>query len=189
MAWRAEPHDGPALGGPLAKPPSAVPRSGGKKLPPKLERRRLVLRFRAVLPSTREAINIAVVKVMKVAREAGCIASEIADVEIAVREALANAIIHGNEGRPDKKVLLRCYGDPEDGILLAIRDEGKGFDPSTVPDPRSAERLTLPHGRGIFLMHELMDHAEHRKGGREVVLYKVCRGRKAAKAPPDGGRR
>jgi serine/threonine-protein kinase RsbW len=173
----------------LAKPPGAETGSTRKKLPPKLERRRLVLRFRVLLPSTREAIGIAVVKVMKIAREAGCVASEVADVEIAVREALANAIIHGNEGRPDKRVLLRCYGDPDDGILLAIRDEGKGFDPSTVPDPRSAERLELPHGRGIFLMHELMDHAEHRKGGREVVLYKACGGRKTAKAQPKRGRR
>ncbi len=173
----------------MAKPPGAVAGSRRGKLPPKLDRRRLVLRFRTLLPSTREAINIAVAKVMKVAREAGCIASEVADVEIAVREALANAIIHGNEGRPDKKVLLRCYGDPDDGILLAIRDQGKGFDPSAVPDPRSAERLELPHGRGIFLMHELMDHAEHRKGGREVVLYKACGGRKAAKKPAGGNRR
>jgi serine/threonine-protein kinase RsbW len=142
-----------------------------------------------LLPSTRDSINFAVAKVMKVAREAGCIASDVADVEIAVREALANAIIHGNEGRPDKMVLLRCYGDPEDGILLAIRDQGRGFDPAAVPDPRSAERLELPHGRGIFLMHELMDHAEHRKGGREVVLYKACHAKKAPKAPARGGRR
>jgi serine/threonine-protein kinase RsbW len=168
----------------VAKPPSAVAASRREKLPAKLDRRRLVLRFRALLPSTRESINFAVGKIMKVAREAGCIRSDVADVEIAVREALANAIIHGNEGRPDKKVLIRCYGDPDDGILLAVRDEGRGFDPSAVPDPRSAERLHLPHGRGIFLMHELMDHAEHRKGGREVVLYKSCRPA-GGKKPPD----
>jgi serine/threonine-protein kinase RsbW len=166
----------------VAKPPSAVAAAGRARLPAKLDRRRLVLRFRALLPSTRESINLAVQKVMKVAREAGCAASDVADVEIAVREALANAIFHGNEGRSDKKVLLRCYGDPDDGILLAVRDEGKGFDPSAVPDPRTAERLELPHGRGIFLMHELMDHAEHRKGGREVVLYKACHKGKAAKS-------
>jgi serine/threonine-protein kinase RsbW len=173
----------------LAKPPSAVARARRGKSLPKLDRRRLVLRFRTVVPSTREGINAAVAKVMRIARGAGCLASEVADVEIALREALANAVFHGNQGLPEKKVLLRCYADPDDGILLAIRDEGEGFDPSAVPDPRAAERLTLTHGRGIFLMHELMDHAEHRKGGREVVLYKACAGRKTAKAPARSGHR
>jgi serine/threonine-protein kinase RsbW len=126
---------------------------------------------------------------MRLAREAGCVASEVADVEISLREALANAIFHGNQGRSDKKILLRCYGDPHTGLLLAVRDQGRGFDPAAVPDPRNAERIRLPHGRGIFLMHELMDHAEHRKGGREVVLYKVCRHPKAAKTPARSARR
>ncbi len=165
----------------MAKAPRAVAAARPSRLPVRLDRRRLVLRFRALLPSTRESISFAVEKVMTVAREAGCISSDIADVEIAVREALANAIIHGNRSEPQRKVLLRCYGDPDDGILLAIRDEGRGFDPKKVPDPRSAERLELPHGRGIFLMRELMDHAEHRKGGREVLLYKACSRRKAGK--------
>ncbi len=118
---------------------------------------------------------------MKIARTAGFPPSDAADVEIALREAFANAIFHGNGNRPEKKVRLRCYGAPGKGLLLAIRDEGPGFDPATVPDPRSEERLHLPHGRGIFLMHELMDLAEYRRGGREVVLYKACRGRKSAK--------
>jgi serine/threonine-protein kinase RsbW len=170
----------------VAKSPSAVAASRYTKLPAKLDRRKLVLRFRALLPSTRDSINVAVEQVMTLAREAGCVASDIADVEIAVREALANAVIHGNQSRPDKRVLIRCYGDPDDGILLAVRDEGPGFDPSAVPDPRAAERLELPHGRGIFLMRELMDHTEHRKGGREVVLYKACR---PAKRRKPAGRR
>lgn len=141
-------------------------------LPSRLDRRRLVLRFRAVLPSTRASINVAVESVMELARDAGCVAEDAADLEIALREALANAVIHGNKAEPRKRVLLRCYGDPEAGILIAIRDEGNGFDPHAVPDPTDAERLELPHGRGILLMRKLMDHAEHRKGGREVVLYK-----------------
>ncbi len=158
----------------MAKAPRTVATERHSRFPVKLDRRRLVLRFRAMLPSTRDSINHAVERVMAVARQAGCVSSDMADVEIAVREALANAIIHGNKSQSHKRILLRCYGVPDDGILLAIRDEGKGFDPSVVPDPRSAERLELPHGRGIFLMRELMDHTEHRKGGREVVLYKAC---------------
>jgi len=117
------------------------------------------------------------------ARRTGCLKQGLADVEISLREALANAVIHGNRSRPDKRVSLRCYGDPAWGILIVIRDEGKGFDPNELPDPRSAERLQLPHGRGVFLMHKLMDRAAHRKGGREVILYK-----QAGKKPPSSSR-
>mgnify|MGYP001458470856 CR=1 FL=1 len=151
------------------------------RLPATLDRRRLILRFRSKLPSTRESIGAAVQHVVRIAREAGCVASHVADVEIALREALANAVLHGNEERPEKKVFLRCYADPDGGILIAVRDEGRGFDPASVPDPRDSERLELPHGRGIFLMHELMDVAEHRKSGREVVLYKACHHPKTAR--------
>jgi serine/threonine-protein kinase RsbW len=137
-----------------------------------LNRRRLSLRYRTRLPSTTQAINHAVVEVLKVAKKVGCVGNGVAEMEIALREALANAVIHGNKGAPDKQVLLRCYCDPGVGLLVAIRDQGPGFAPEQVPDPRSAERIELTHGRGLFLMRELMDHVEHRKGGREVVLYK-----------------
>jgi serine/threonine-protein kinase RsbW len=106
----------------------------------------------------------------------GCDADRQADLEIALREALANAMVHGNERRARKRVFLRCYGDPTGGILIAVRDEGPGFDPGSVPDPREADRKQLEHGRGLFLMRSLMDHVEYRKAGREVVLFKACPG-------------
>ncbi len=138
-----------------------------------LARRRLILKLRTWLESSRDAINAAVDRVLDLAVVSGTLAEDgRAELEIALREALANAVIHGNKGRQDKRVLLRCYCDPGHGMLVAVRDEGRGFDPGRVPDPRSAERLHLTHGRGIFLMRELMDAVEHRKGGREVVLYK-----------------
>jgi serine/threonine-protein kinase RsbW len=119
-----------------------------------------------------KAINHAAAEVLRVAKRVGCLGDGKAEMEIALREALANAVIHGNKSAAEKTVLLRCYCDPERGLLIAIRDEGKGFLPDEVPDPRAAERVHLTHGRGIFLMRELMDHVEHRKGGREVLLYK-----------------
>ncbi len=140
-----------------------------------LDRRRLTLRFRAVLPSTREAISRGVEKVLDLAVSAGCVGAEAGDVEIALREALANAVIHGNGGRPGLPVRIRCYGGPGEGLLILVRDEGRGFDPAAVPDPRDGVRRELPHGRGIFLMRMLVDRVEHRKGGREVLLFKACR--------------
>jgi serine/threonine-protein kinase RsbW len=109
---------------------------------------------------------------MKHAHLKGCLADHQAELEIALREALANAVLHGNQADETKRVLVRAYCDPGQGFVIAVRDEGPGFDPTQVPDPRGEDRLHLSHGRGIFLMRELMDHIEHRKGGREVVLFK-----------------
>jgi anti-sigma regulatory factor (Ser/Thr protein kinase) len=135
------------------------------------ERRRFPLRFRRSLPSTRPALNRAVRHVLRLARRCGCLTDHRTDLEIALREALANAIIHGNALKRGKRVFLRCYASPRTAMMIVVRDEGQGFDPREVPDPRGADRLHLDRGRGLFLMRELMDYVEFRKGGREVLLY------------------
>jgi len=106
------------------------------------------------------------------ARHSGCEGDARADLEIALREALANAMIHGNALDRAKRVFLRCYAGPGPAVMIVVRDEGPGFDPRGVPDPRDADRLHLRNGRGLLLMRELMDHVEYRKGGREVLLWK-----------------
>ena len=143
-----------------------------KRAPFALDRRTLAFRFRRKLQSTTPGINRAVKDILKHARITGCLAEHQAELEIALREALANAVFHGNRSDAAKRVMVRAYCDPKKGFVIAVRDEGPGFDPAKVPDPRREDRLQLTHGRGIFLMRELMDHIEHRKGGREVVLYK-----------------
>ena len=133
----------------------------------------LELRFYASVSSTRESINEVAERVrQEVAGQPGFADDDMTNVEIALREALANAIIHGNENDPSKQVVVTCYCEKGQGILIAVLDEGKGFDPKAVPDPRGARRIHLHHGRGIFLMRALMDRVEHRNGGREVLLYK-----------------
>lgn len=148
--------------------PSAPP-------PPPLDPRRFRFRLRLWLPDTSQALNLGVRRILQMARSCGCRVDRMADLEIAAREALANAMIHGNQRSADKRVLLRCYGEPEFGILIVIRDEGPGFDPATVADPREDDRRHLPHGRGLFLMRRLMDFVDYRKGGREVILFQACR--------------
>ena len=137
----------------------------------KLSRHDLPFRLRIWIPSTHPAINRAVQKVFRLAKRCGCPDEHQADLEIALREALANAVSHGNRMRRGRKVFLRCYCGPQAGILIAVRDQGEGFDPSDVPDPRSADRVHLSHGRGLLLMRELTDRMEYRRDGREVVLY------------------
>ncbi|NIM63585.1 MAG: hypothetical protein GTO30_18655 [Acidobacteria bacterium] len=136
-----------------------------------LDRSTYAIRRRASFPSTRESINDAIETILAVARRCGCSSENEADLEIALREALANAVIHGNEEDESKSVFVRCYGG-DDQTLILVRDEGAGFEPAEIPDPRGSDRVELDHGRGLFLMRALMDEVEFRRDGREVLLFK-----------------
>ena len=131
-------------------------------------------RLRMVLPSTTDSLNIAVTRCLEMAENCGFAEDERTDLEIALREAMANAIIHGNKRANGTTFFVRCYGAPNDGMLILVRDEGEGFNPEDVPDPRSDNRVQLSHGRGLFLMKRLVDRIEFRRGGREVLLFKTC---------------
>jgi serine/threonine-protein kinase RsbW len=149
------------------------PRSqaGGKDLPDRVRHRDFPIRFRVSIPSTKPALNRAVKRVLTMARRCGYVSGDLVDIEIAVREALANAMIHGNAEQKTKRVFLRCYAGPRASMLIFVRDEGPGFDPTDVPDPTDDDCVHRSHGRGLFLMRELMDHVEYRRGGTEVLLY------------------
>lgn len=94
------------------------------------------------------------------------------DIEVALREALLNAVIHGNRKDPRKYVYLTicCCSDGE--VSMRIRDEGAGFDISSVPDPTAPEHLMSTHGRGIYLMRALMDEVSFEEGGTVVGMRK-----------------
>jgi serine/threonine-protein kinase RsbW len=80
-------------------------------------------------------------------------------VGLAVREALANAIIHGNRKSPDKRVEVDFAVEPEE-VVIRVQDQGPGFDPARLPDPLRPENLLKPNGRGILLMRTFMDRVE-----------------------------
>jgi serine/threonine-protein kinase RsbW len=95
-------------------------------------------------------------------------------IGLAVREAVANAIKHGNAADPDKQVEVEV-GLQEGHVVVTVRDQGTGFDPARVANPLAPENLLRPGGRGIFYMKSLMDAVDYRfgaGGGTEVVLKK-----------------
>ncbi len=96
-------------------------------------------------------------------------------IEIAVREALANAVIHGNGQDPGKRVHVVCSCTLEGDLLLTVGDEGTGFDVSAIADPTAPENLLLDHGRGIRLMQGFMDEVRFVDGGAVVHLFKRLR--------------
>ena len=92
------------------------------------------------------------------------------EIEMALREALANAVIHGNAENPHKRVHVecRCYMDGE--VSISVRDEGRGFSWNTVPDPTTFENRLFTHGRGIYLMKTLMDEVSFEDNGAVVRM-------------------
>jgi serine/threonine-protein kinase RsbW len=94
------------------------------------------------------------------------------DIEIAVLEALANAVIHGNGENPDKQVHLSCRCSMDGEISIVVRDEGEGFDTRAVPDPTEPQGLLLTHGRGLHLMRTLMDEVSFEENGTVVRMRK-----------------
>src|ERR1700730_11644943 len=84
------------------------------------------------LPSEVAAISPFVDKLMLLFRKCGCVPEGESDVEIALREALANAIIHGNHQDPRKHVYVRCCCR-SDEVSIAVKDEGQGIDFDNIP--------------------------------------------------------
>ena len=94
---------------------------------------------------------------------------------LALREALVNAIEHGNRGNPDRRVKLSFQTDGRRNLVFTVRDEGRGFDPSRLPNPLAAENLTRGSGRGVFYMRQFADaisFAFPKRGGTVVRLRK-----------------
>lgn len=129
-------------------------------------------RFDATVPATPAAIGAVADGVTEVLVNRHWPQDDVDAVEIALREALANAIRHGCRG--DVSQYVRCsltYGESDD-VMLVVRDPGSGFDPAAVPDPFDIANAFKPGGRGILLMRGLMDDVQFVDGGREVRMRK-----------------
>ena len=102
------------------------------------------------------------------------------EVGLALREALVNAIVHGNQEDLHKHVYV-TYRSTNDGeILITIQDEGQGFDVNAVADPTAQEHLLRTSGRGIYLMTTLMDEVRFEQKGTVVHLHRLANSRKDA---------
>jgi CheY-like chemotaxis protein/anti-sigma regulatory factor (Ser/Thr protein kinase) len=117
-------------------------------------------------------------------------------VGVALEEALINAMVHGNlevssELRQrdeaaharlvaararqapyrDRRIHVRARLSPAEAVYV-IRDEGPGFDPAAVPDPRDPANLERASGRGLLLIRTFMDEVRHNERGNEITLVK-----------------
>jgi serine/threonine-protein kinase RsbW len=124
------------------------------------------------MPSKIQAISPLVDQLMRLIEGSRCVAGNEYALELALREALSNAVIHGNEMDAHKLVQVRCRCEEGKGVWVTVKDQGKGFDPAAVPDPVAVERLEEEHGRGIHLMKLAMDEVSFERGGSEVHMRK-----------------
>ena len=129
------------------------------------------------LDSTLETVDSAEQKATQFAEQLGFSEEEVLQISMAVREAAVNAGLHGNAYDPAKKVTLELERTSS-GMMITIRDQGKGLDPALVPDPLAPENLLKTSGRGIFLMRSFMDEVEIHPSqtGTELKLIKHVHG-------------
>jgi serine/threonine-protein kinase RsbW len=101
-----------------------------------------------------------------------CVRGKEEFVELALRETMSNAMLHGNRMDARKLVHVRCCCESTKGVFIVVRDQGHGFDLNQVPDPVAIENLGAEHGRGIYLMKLAMDEVSFERGGTEVHIRK-----------------
>jgi serine/threonine-protein kinase RsbW len=121
-----------------------------------------------------EAIAEAADSVARLAGRFGYDEAAIFGIDMAVREAVTNAVLHGNKEDAQKPVELIFAHKPET-LTITVRDRGTGFDPASVPDPTNTENLLKTSGRGILFMRNFMDEVEwtiHPEGGTVVRMTK-----------------
>jgi anti-sigma regulatory factor (Ser/Thr protein kinase) len=127
-----------------------------------------------VIPADPAAVVRVTEGVMRVLQEKpGFNPDDAFNVELALQEALANAIRHGCRNDPTKQVQCCVAIDESGEVLMVVRDPGAGFDPGTVPNPLDRENLLKSSGRGLYLINELMDEVRYADHGREVTMRKT----------------
>jgi len=131
-----------------------------------------MIRIEVTLNADASGISPVVEGIMEMARRMDCAAGKEFEIETAIREALANAILHGCKNDPAKRVQCVVSCDEEHGMLIVVRDPGTGFDPVKIPDPLHGENVYSHHGRGIFLINQLMDEVRFERNGTEIHMRK-----------------
>ncbi len=122
------------------------------------------------LPSRIETVATAAAAVAEFLSLSGITEDAAFGIDMAVREAVTNAVIHGNQQDENKTVDVTLKSSP-DAVEISVHDEGAGFHPEDVPDPTAEENILKASGRGIFFMRSFMDEVNWliRPGGGTTV--------------------
>src|SRR5271155_2630083 len=112
------------------------------------------------MPATSEAIGMVVDNISETLTRLEVPEQKRFEIALAVQEALANAVVHGCGNDPSKQVRCRVKSDPRGRIVIIVTDPGPGFSPAALSDPKHGENLHADHGRGVYLIRQLMDEVQ-----------------------------
>jgi serine/threonine-protein kinase RsbW len=134
----------------------------------------LVFSLDKVIPSDLKLLDGAIAEITAAIDRSGCW-KDTETISLAVQEAVINAMVHGNHRDPAKTVRVSVGVNEHCDLLIVVKDAGAGFDPDRIADPTDPQHLLVDHGRGIFLMNQLMDRVDFKfDHGTEVHM---CRRR------------
>jgi|ERR1700686_708198 serine/threonine-protein kinase RsbW len=124
------------------------------------------------MPADAEAISAAVDVISETLARLEVPEQKLLEIALAVQEALANAVVHGCGNDHSKQVRCRMKTDADGHILIIVTDPGPGFSPERLNDPKKHENLHSDHGRGVYLIRQLMDEVHFEPSGNEIRMWK-----------------
>ncbi len=133
---------------------------------------KLILKLSVTLAADTDCVDPVVQGIMQLVKQMRCAAGKEDAVQLALHEALANAVVHGAKADPSKFIECDVACDETRGMLIIVRDLGKGFDPASIPSPVAGQNVYSEHGRGIYLINQLMDDVKFLKNGTEIRMIK-----------------
>ncbi len=132
----------------------------------------LIVRLDITLAADARSIAGITAAILALTMDLKCAAGKELGIEIPLREALACAIRHGCNRDATKQVQCIVACDPTRGMIIVIRHPAEGFDPATIPGPLVGQNVYLDHGRGIYLISQLMDRAWYERNATEIYMIK-----------------
>lgn len=156
----------------MAASPRALHHKAAKHVVSMAREESSIFRLTVTLAAELEAVDPIVEGIMQMVAHMPCTEGKGDAIHIALSEALANAVIHGAHSDPSKKIECEICCDKQLGVMIVVRDPGRGFDPAQVPSPTAGENLYAQHGRGIYLINQLMDEVKFLKNGSEIRMVK-----------------
>ncbi len=133
---------------------------------------KLILKLSVTLAGDKNCVDPVVQGIMQLVKQMHCAGGKEEAVQLALNEALANAVVHGAKADPSKLVECEVTCDETRGMVIVVRDPGKGFDPASIPSPVNGQNIYSDHGRGIYLINQLMDEVKFLKNGTEIQMIK-----------------
>lgn len=133
---------------------------------------KLILKLSVTLAGDKNCVDPVVQGIMQLVKQMHCAGGKEEAVQLALNEALANAVVHGAKADPSKLVECEVTCDETRGMVIVVRDPGKGFNPASIPSPVNGQNIYSDHGRGIYLINQLMDEVKFLKNGTEIQMIK-----------------